>query len=131
MSNQSAKQRVDDLAQAQVALVMGSNSDWPVMQQAADIFEHFCIPYFARVVSAHRMPTHMVEFGHAASDHGLAGIVAGAGGVAHLPGMFADLTEVSVFVVLFHPRHMNGEVSLWSIVQMPKGVSVVTFAIGE
>lgn len=131
MSNQSAKQRVDDLAQAQVALVMGSNSDWPVMQQAADIFEHFGIPYLARVVSAHRMPTHMVEFGHAASEHGLAGIVAGAGGAAHLPGMLAALTEVPVFGVPIPTRHMNGEDSLWSIVQMPKGVPVATFAIGE
>src|SRR5699024_5159456 len=131
MSNQPATQRVDDLAQAQVALVMGSNSDWPVMRQAADVFEHVGIPYLAQVVSAHRMPAHMVEFGRAASEHSLAGIVAGAGGAAHLPGMLAALTEVPVFGDPIPTRYMKGEDSLWSIVQMPKGVPVATFAIGE
>src|SRR5690625_7679921 len=126
MSNQSAKQRVDDLAQAQVALVMGSNSDWPVMQQAADIFEHFGIPYLARVVSAHRMPTHMVEFGHAASEHGLAGIVAGAGGAAHMPGMLAALTAVPVLGIPIPTRHINGAHSHWSMVQRTKGLQVPT-----
>lgn len=131
MSVQSLTQRVDDLSQAKVALVMGSNSDWPIMKLAAEIFEQFKIPYFAQVVSAHRMPLQMVEFGQAASTHGLAGIVAGAGGAAHLPGMLAALTEVPVFGVPIPTRHMHGEDSLWSIVQMPKGVPVATFAIGE
>ncbi|HLS17513.1 MAG TPA: 5-(carboxyamino)imidazole ribonucleotide mutase [Paenalcaligenes sp.] len=131
MSNLSATHRVDDIAQARVALVMGSNSDWPVMRQAAEVFEHFGIPYWAQVVSAHRMPHQMVEFGQTATEHGWAGIVAGAGGAAHLPGMLAALTEVPVFGVPIPTRHMNGEDSLWSIVQMPKGVPVATFAIGE
>src|SRR5690625_6824475 len=77
MSNLSATHRVDDIAQARVALVMGSNSDWPVMRQAAEVFEHFGIPYWAQVVSAHRMPHQMVEFGQTATEHGWAGIVAG------------------------------------------------------
>src|SRR5690625_2117712 len=110
---------------------MGSSSDWPVMQQAACIFEQFQVPYLAQVVSAHRMPEDMVSFARQASAHGLAGIVAGAGGAAHLPGMLAALTEVPVFGVPIPTRHMNGEDSLWSIVQMPKGVPVATFAIGE
>lgn len=131
MSNQPVTQRVDDLVLARVALVMGSNSDWPVMQQAADVFEHFRIPYWAQVVSAHRMPEHMVAFGRDASACGLAGIVAGAGGAAHLPGMLAALTEVPVFGVPIPTQYMKGEDSLWSIVQMPKGVPVATFAIGE
>lgn len=131
MSEHIISRRVDDLAQAKVALVMGSNSDWPIMKLAAQVFEQFAIPYYAQVVSAHRMPVQMVEFAHAASECHLAGIVAGAGGAAHLPGMLAALTEVPVFGVPIPTRHMQGEDSLWSIVQMPKGVPVATFAIGE
>jgi len=123
--------RVPDLAQARVGLVMGSNSDWPTMQGAAQVFEQFALPYVAQVVSAHRMPLDMVDFAQQATQHGLAGIVAGAGGAAHLPGMLAALTEVPVFGVPIATRHMQGEDSLWSIVQMPKGVPVATFAIGE
>lgn len=123
--------RVQSLDRARVALVMGSSSDWPVMQQAARIFEQFRVPYLAQVVSAHRMPEDMVSFARQASAHGLAGIVAGAGGAAHLPGMLAALTEVPVFGVPIPTRHLQGEDSVWSILQMPKGVPVATFAIGE
>lgn len=123
--------RVQSLDRARVALVMGSSSDWPVMQQAACIFEQFQVPYLAQVVSAHRMPEDMVSFARQASAHGLAGIVAGAGGAAHLPGMLAALTEVPVFGVPIPTRHLQGEDSVWSILQMPKGVPVATFAIGE
>lgn len=123
--------RVQSLDGARVALLMGSSSDWPVMQQAARIFEQFQVPYLAQVVSAHRMPEDMVSFARQASAHGLAGIVAGAGGAAHLPGMLAALTEVPVFGVPIPTRHLQGEDSVWSILQMPKGVPVATFAIGE
>lgn len=123
--------RVQSLDGARVALLMGSSSDWPVMQQAACIFEQFRVPYLAQVVSAHRMPEDMVSFARQASAHGLAGIVAGAGGAAHLPGMLAALTEVPVFGVPIPTRHLQGEDSVWSILQMPKGVPVATFAIGE
>lgn len=123
--------RVQSLDGARAALVMGSSSDWPVMQQAARIFEQFRVPYLAQVVSAHRMPEDMVSFARQASAHGLAGIVAGAGGAAHLPGMLAALTEVPVFGVPIPTRHLQGEDSVWSILQMPKGVPVATFAIGE
>lgn len=127
----TTRYRVAELEQAQVALVMGSNSDWSTMKAAAEVFETFAIPYFAQVVSAHRMPLDMVEFAQQATAQGLTGIVAGAGGAAHLPGMLAALTEVPVFGVPIATRHMQGEDSLWSIVQMPKGVPVATFAIGE
>lgn len=123
--------RVAELAGAQVALVMGSNSDWPIMQHAAQVFEHFSLPYWAGVVSAHRMPNDMVAFADHATRNQLFGIVAGAGGAAHLPGMLAALTPVPVFGVPIPTRHLQGEDSVWSILQMPKGVPVATFAIGE
>lgn len=123
--------RVQSLDKARAALVMGSSSDWPVMQQAARIFEQFRVPYLAQVLSAHRMPEDMVSFARRASAHRLTGIVAGAGGAAHLPGMLAALTEVPVFGVPIPTRHLQGEDSVWSILQMPKGVPVATFAIGE
>lgn len=126
-----ASVRKQSLAEAKVALVMGSNSDWPVMQLAAGVFEQFRLPYFAQVVSAHRMPLDMVAFAQQATEYGLTGIVAGAGGAAHLPGMLAALTEVPVFGVPIPTRHLQGEDSVWSILQMPKGVPVATFAIGE
>ncbi len=110
---------------------MGSSSDWPVMQNAAAILEEFGIAFETLVVSAHRMPLDMVEYGRKASETGMKAIIAGAGGAAHLPGMLAALTEVPVYGVPVPSRYLRGEDSLLSIVQMPKGVPVATFAIGE
>ena len=114
-----------------VGVIMGSSSDWDVMQQATAILDHFGVAYEARVVSAHRMPHDMVEYGSTASSRGMRAIIAGAGGAAHLPGMMAALTEVPVFGVPVPSKYLRGEDSLLSIVQMPKGVPVATFAIGE
>lgn len=119
------------MAKIQVGLVMGSSSDWPVMEQAAQMLTDFGIRFEAKVVSAHRMPIDMVEYGAQASAEGYHAIIAGAGGAAHLPGMLAALTEVPVFGVPVPSRYLKGEDSLLSIVQMPKGVPVATFAIGE
>ncbi len=119
-----------DSSQPVVGLVMGSASDWPCMQHAAAIFAHFELAYEARVVSAHRMPLDMVEYAGAAQSRGLKAIVAGAGGAAHLPGMLAALTPLPVFGVPVPSRHLQGQDSLYSIVQMPRGVPVATFAIG-
>ncbi|NYT22800.1 5-(carboxyamino)imidazole ribonucleotide mutase [Alcaligenaceae bacterium] len=120
-----------DAAMPQVGIIMGSSSDWDVMKHAVAIFEEFGIPHETRVVSAHRMPLDMVEYGRSATERGLRAIVAGAGGAAHLPGMMAALTPVPVFGVPVPSRYLRGEDSLLSIVQMPKGVPVATFAIGE
>lgn len=114
-----------------VGIVMGSNSDWPVMQKAAEILKAFDVPYEARVVSAHRMPDEMFEYAATARDRGLACIIAGAGGAAHLPGMLAAKCVVPVLGVPVPSKYLRGEDSLYSIVQMPKGVPVATFAIGE
>ncbi len=114
-----------------VGLIMGSSSDWDVMRHAAAIFDTFGIPHEARVVSAHRMPHDMADYGAQAVARGLCAIVAGAGGAAHLPGMMAALTPVPVFGVPVPSRYLRGEDSLLSIVQMPRGVPVATFAIGE
>ncbi|MFA7670351.1 MAG: 5-(carboxyamino)imidazole ribonucleotide mutase [Burkholderiaceae bacterium] len=114
-----------------VGIIMGSSSDWDVMKHAVAIFEEFGIPHETRVVSAHRMPLDMVEYGKSATERGLRAIIAGAGGAAHLPGMMAALTPVPVFGVPVPSRYLRGEDSLLSIVQMPKGVPVATFAIGE
>lgn len=114
-----------------VGIVMGSNSDWPVMQKAAEILKAFGVPYEARVVSAHRMPDEMFEYAATARDQGLACIIAGAGGAAHLPGMLAAKCVVPVLGVPVPSKYLRGEDSLYSIVQMPKGVPVATFAIGE
>ena len=114
-----------------VGIVMGSNSDWPVMQKAAEILKAFGVPYEARVVSAHRMPDEMFEYAATARDKGLACIIAGAGGAAHLPGMLAAKCVVPVLGVPVPSKYLRGEDSLYSIVQMPKGVPVATFAIGE
>jgi 5-(carboxyamino)imidazole ribonucleotide mutase len=114
-----------------VGVIMGSSSDWEVMQHAVAILEEFGIPHETRVVSAHRMPLDMAEYGAAARGRGLRAIIAGAGGAAHLPGMMAALTPVPVFGVPVPSRYLRGEDSLLSIVQMPKGVPVATFAIGE
>ena len=114
-----------------VGIVMSSNSDWPVMQKAAEILKAFGVPYEARVVSAHRMPDEMFEYAATARDRGLACIIAGAGGAAHLPGMLAAKCVVPVLGVPVPSKYLRGEDSLYSIVQMPKGVPVATFAIGE
>ena len=114
-----------------VGIVMGSNSDWPVMQKAAEILKAFGVPYEARVVSTHRMPDEMFEYAATARDRGLACIIAGAGGAAHLPGMLAAKCVVPVLGVPVPSKYLRGEDSLYSIVQMPKGVPVATFAIGE
>jgi 5-(carboxyamino)imidazole ribonucleotide mutase len=114
-----------------VGLVMGSNSDWAVMQHAADMLERFGIACEARVVSAHRTPDLLYEYAAGARQRGLACIIAGAGGAAHLPGMLAAKTTVPVLGVPVPSRYLKGMDSLLSIVQMPKGVPVATFAIGE
>ena len=114
-----------------VGLIMGSSSDWEVMKHAAAMLDEFNIPHETRVISAHRMPLDMVEYGAQAAGRGLRAIIAGAGGAAHLPGMMAALTPVPVFGVPVPSRYLRGEDSLLSIVQMPKGVPVATFAIGE
>lgn len=116
---------------AKVGVIMGSSSDWEVMQNAVRMLEDFGVPYKAQVISAHRMPHDMVEYGAQAYEQGIRAIIAGAGGAAHLPGMMAALTEVPVFGVPVPSRYLRGEDSLLSIVQMPKGVPVATFAIGE
>jgi len=114
-----------------VGVIMGSSSDWEVMKQATDMLDAFGVPYEAKVISAHRMPADMAEYGASARSRGLRAIIAGAGGAAHLPGMMAALTPVPVFGVPVPSRYLRGEDSLLSIVQMPKGVPVATFAIGE
>lgn len=113
-----------------VGLVMGSNSDWGVMQAAAEQLEQFGIDFEARVVSAHRTPDLLFEYAATARERGLACIIAGAGGAAHLPGMLAAKTTLPVLGVPVPSRHLKGMDSLLSIVQMPKGVPVATFAIG-
>lgn len=114
-----------------VGVVMGSASDWDIMQHAVNILAEIGVPYETRVVSAHRMPHDMVEYGNTAVARGLRAIIAGAGGAAHLPGMLAALTRVPVYGVPVPSRYLRGEDSLLSIVQMPKGIPVATFAIGE
>jgi 5-(carboxyamino)imidazole ribonucleotide mutase len=110
---------------------MGSSSDWDVMQHAVAILEQFGVPHEAQVISAHRMPDEMFEYAKSARSRGLRAIIAGAGGAAHLPGMVAAKTIVPVLGVPVPSRYLRGEDSLLSIVQMPKGVPVSTFAIGE
>ena len=114
----------------QIGVVMGSSSDWDTMQHAVAILEQFGIAHEAQVVSAHRMPDDMFRYAEAAADRGLKAIIAGAGGAAHLPGMIAAKTTVPVLGVPVASRHLQGVDSLHSIVQMPKGVPVATFAIG-
>ena len=113
-----------------VGVVMGSSSDWDTMQHAVQILEQFAVAHEARVVSAHRMPDDMFAYAEAAQGRGLRAIIAGAGGAAHLPGMLAAKTVVPVLGVPVASRHLQGVDSLHSIVQMPKGVPVATFAIG-
>lgn len=114
-----------------VGVVMGSNSDWPVMQKAVEQLEAFGIDYEAKVVSAHRTPDLLTDYATSAKDKGLTCIIAGAGGAAHLPGMLAAHTTVPVLGVPVPSRYLKGQDSLLSIVQMPKGIPVATFAIGE
>lgn len=116
---------------ALIGLVMGSDSDWPVMQAAARILKEHGVPYEARVVSAHRTPDLLFEYAATARSRGLRAIIAGAGGAAHLPGMVAAKTTLPVLGVPIPSRQLKGMDSLLSIVQMPKGVPVATFAIGE
>jgi 5-(carboxyamino)imidazole ribonucleotide mutase len=116
---------------ALIGVVMGSSSDWDVMRHAAEILARFDVPFEARVVSAHRMPDAMFAYAETARARGVAAIIAGAGGAAHLPGMLAAKTTVPVLGVPVPSKYLRGEDSLLSIVQMPKGVPVATFAIGE
>jgi 5-(carboxyamino)imidazole ribonucleotide mutase len=113
-----------------VGVVMGSDSDWPVMRAAAEALDEFEIPYEADVVSAHRMPHEMIEYGSSAERRGLRVIIAGAGGAAHLPGMLASVTPLPVIGVPVPLAHLDGLDSLLSIVQMPAGVPVATVAVG-
>ena len=113
-----------------VAICMGSDSDWPVMQAAATVLEDFGVPHVAMVLSAHRMPREMVDFGSAAAERGIKVIIAGAGGAAHLPGMCSAKTVLPVLGVPVESKALKGIDSLLSIVQMPGGVPVATLAIG-
>ncbi|WP_018137882.1 MULTISPECIES: 5-(carboxyamino)imidazole ribonucleotide mutase [unclassified Thioalkalivibrio] len=121
----------NDTTAARVGVVMGSTSDWATMERAVDVLEELGVPYEARVVSAHRTPDLLFEYAEQARERGLAAIIAGAGGAAHLPGMLAAKTSVPVLGVPVASRHLKGQDSLLSIVQMPKGIPVATFAIGE
>ncbi len=114
-----------------VGVIMGSSSDWEVMKHAADILSEFNVPYEAEVVSAHRTPDRMFEYAETAVKRGLKCIIAGAGGAAHLPGMIAAKTILPVLGVPITSRQLKGLDSLLSIVQMPKGIPVATFAIGD
>ncbi|MDD3355146.1 5-(carboxyamino)imidazole ribonucleotide mutase [Zoogloea sp.] len=114
-----------------IGIVMGSNSDWPTLQAAAKVLKDFDVPFEARVVSAHRTPDLMFEYAEQARERGLRAIIAGAGGAAHLPGMVAAKTTVPVLGVPVQSKALSGKDSLLSIVQMPKGIPVATFAIGE
>ena len=114
-----------------VAIIMGSDSDWPIMKAAAQMLADFDIPYTADVVSAHRTPDLMFSFAETAAQKGYQVVIAGAGGAAHLPGMVAAKTTLPVLGVPVPSKHLQGQDSLLSIVQMPKGIPVATFAIGE
>jgi 5-(carboxyamino)imidazole ribonucleotide mutase len=127
-----AKRKIATMNQTiQVGVVMGSNSDWETMRHAVEILQQFGIGHEAQVVSAHRMPDELFAYAEGAAARGLAAIIAGAGGAAHLPGMLAAKTTVPVLGVPVASRHLQGVDSLYSIVQMPKGVPVATFAIGN
>lgn len=114
-----------------VSIVMGSSSDWQVMQHAASFLKNFCIPHETMIISAHRTPDRMFEYAETAHSRGIKCIIAGAGGAAHLPGMIAAKTILPVLGVPVTSKHLQGMDSLLSIVQMPKGIPVATFAIGE
>jgi 5-(carboxyamino)imidazole ribonucleotide mutase len=127
MADQQNKPEVKPL----VGVIMGSSSDWDVMQHAIAMLKQFGVPFEAQVISAHRMPDEMFAYAESARRRGLRAIIAGAGGAAHLPGMVAAKTVVPVLGVPVPSKYLRGEDSLLSIVQMPKGVPVSTFAIGE
>ena len=114
-----------------IGIVMGSDSDWPIMKLAAEILDQFNIAYESKIVSAHRTPDDMYVYAENAKERGIKCIIAGAGGAAHLPGMLASKTELPILGVPIPTKHLDGNDSLLSIVQMPKGVPVATFAIGE
>lgn len=114
-----------------VAIVMGSQSDWPTMQRAAEMLDKLGIGYDARIVSAHRTPDRLVTFAKGAADEGFKVVIAGAGGAAHLPGMIASMTHLPVLGVPVQSKALSGQDSLLSIVQMPAGIPVGTLAIGE
>ena len=116
---------------APVAIVMGSQSDWPTMQRAAEALDKLGVAYDARIVSAHRTPQRLVAFAQGAADEGFKVIIAGAGGAAHLPGMVASMTHLPVLGVPVQSKALSGQDSLLSIVQMPAGIPVGTLAIGE
>jgi 5-(carboxyamino)imidazole ribonucleotide mutase len=116
---------------APVAIVMGSQSDWPTMRRAAEALDRLEVPYEARIVSAHRTPDRLVEFAKGAADEGFKVVIAGAGGAAHLPGMVASMTHLPVLGVPVESKALKGKDSLLSIVQMPAGIPVGTLAIGE
>lgn len=122
---------MSDQNKPMVGVIMGSSSDWDVMQHAVAMLKQFGIPHEAQVISAHRMPDEMFTYAESARARGLRAIIAGAGGAAHLPGMVAAKTVVPVLGVPVPSKYLRGEDSLLSIVQMPKGVPVSTFAIGE
>lgn len=115
---------------AQVGIIMGSQSDWPTMREAADMLNALGVPYEKRIVSAHRTPDRLWDYGKTAVDRGLQVIIAGAGGAAHLPGMMASKTRVPVIGVPVHTKALSGVDSLYSILQMPRGFPVATMAIG-
>ena len=119
------------MAHADVAIIMGSQSDWPTMKHAAETLDQLKVSYEAKIVSAHRTPDRMYEFAKSAKAEGFKIIIAGAGGAAHLPGMTASLTPLPVFGVPVESRALSGEDSLLSIVQMPAGIPVGTLAIGK
>ena len=119
------------MADVKVGIIMGSQSDWPTMKKAADILDELGVAYEARIVSAHRTPDRLWDYGKTAVDRGLQVIIAGAGGAAHLPGMMASKTRVPVIGVPVQTKALSGVDSLYSIVQMPKGFPVATMAIGD
>jgi len=114
-----------------IGIVMGSDSDWPIMKLAGEILDRFNIAYESKIVSAHRTPDNMYDYAENAKNRGIKCIIAGAGGAAHLPGMLASKTELPILGVPIPTKHLDGNDSLLSIVQMPKGIPVATFAIGE
>ncbi len=130
MSEQSGHRVSEQSNHPVVGVVMGSDSDWPVMEAAAAVLDELGIPYEADVVSAHRMPTEMIAYGQEAESRGLRVIIAGAGGAAHLPGMLASVTTLPVIGVPVPLKYLDGLDSLLSIVQMPAGIPVATVAVG-
>ncbi|MFW2588640.1 5-(carboxyamino)imidazole ribonucleotide mutase [Sagittula sp. SSi028] len=118
------------MAQIEIGIIMGSQSDWPTMKEAADILDELGVPYECKIVSAHRTPDRLWDYGKTAVDRGLKAIIAGAGGAAHLPGMMASKTRVPVIGVPVQTKALSGVDSLYSILQMPRGFPVATMAIG-